>query len=609
MDLDLLPRISRLFRLLDLFSEASSAGYIDKIIIDHVSMGDAMNTLRDGSYKTIRNIDFAALDGVAIKPVGLYGSKSALIETLMTLGVVDKSLLGTVASAEDLPQPVNRNQLSPSLRSGIYLFIPPISSSNTQAISSAVIYLIYWPEDETWNDDAPPSVQKNRVSFMRYLTKLTPDISSLISEEHAAAFVWKYDDEHARGAAARDSSTDDESDDDDRFVKFKVKKSGQEEECVQIYPGFTFIHPLLGYYDPQSTKASPVPGETSQAFMVSRTHLAGIQEKKLNRLVTGTWLRSELAKDHNVYLGEGINENIVQILFDHGAMRTEATQIYHAYKTRKKELEPKFLERKNEALSKLQSEWPTLKKHAELLIRRRFSEVYSTLQTISQKLTNGSEDSLEYLTRLCAGVPKARTALERYRGQRVPTIVDSREYKSLKDRFIDVTEVLRGEDLTEEAQSLIDSIASPDKSPALSRRANTSGYEPYKWMFSYKARILAASSITAGINSSRPGSGRPRSVRSSLERDDVEFLRALEEYESRPAFRDVVRTIKNAAIHWIESRIWDTSDDIAGTLQNLLESFSTEEAFKLYCDEEFNTVMVELRRALIPYISKSAETL
>lgn len=81
-------------------------------------------------------------------------------------------------------------------------------------------------------------------------------------------------------------------------------------------------------------------------------------------------------KDHNVYLGEGINEDIIQTLFDLGAMRSEAIQIYHAYKTRKKELEPRFLERKKEALSKLQSEWPTLKKHAELLIRRQFSEVY-----------------------------------------------------------------------------------------------------------------------------------------------------------------------------------------------------------------------------------------
>lgn len=57
-------------------------------------------------------------------------------------------------------------------------------------------------------------------------------------------------------------------------------------------------------------------------------------------------------------------------------MRPEAIHIYHSYKGRRKDLEPKFLERKDAAISKLQPEWPTLKKHAELLVRRRFSEVY-----------------------------------------------------------------------------------------------------------------------------------------------------------------------------------------------------------------------------------------
>ena len=28
-------------------------------------------------------------------------------------------------------------------------------------------YVIYWPEDSTWDDSAPPSVCRNRVTFMR----------------------------------------------------------------------------------------------------------------------------------------------------------------------------------------------------------------------------------------------------------------------------------------------------------------------------------------------------------------------------------------------------------------------------------------------------------
>ncbi|KIO18759.1 hypothetical protein M407DRAFT_31571 [Tulasnella calospora MUT 4182] len=574
ISLDLLPRIPGLFRLLDLVSD----GHTETIITDHDSMGAAMNTLRGGSYKTISKIDFAALDGVSIKPVGLYGSKSALTETLMMLEVVGESL------AEHLRQPINRDsQLLPYLRSGIYLLLPPIPASNAQAPSLAVIYVIYWPEDETWNDDAPPTVQKNRVFFMRYLTKLAQDIRPLISEEHAAAFVWKYDNEKTRGAATSDSGSDDGlDDDDDRFVKFEVKQSSHEDKGVQQYPGFTFIHPFLGYSNPQSAIASPAHGETSQAFMLSRMHEEGTHEKKFNGPANGNWLRTELRKDHNVYLGAGITEEVVQTLFDLGAMKSEASQIYHSYKTRKKEIEPKFLEKKNAALSKLQPQWPILKKHAELLARQRFSEVYNTLHTISSKLTSEIKDSLEYLTQLSVGVPKARTALERYCGQETPTKINSHEYNSLKDRFIDVAEVLHGfVPITEEAQSLIDSIVSPDESRARSRRTNTHVF-----------------------GSGRPTSDRPRFARSSLGQDDVGFLRALEQYGSQSAYRDVVQAIKNAATHRIESLIWETSNEAAGALQNLLESFSTQEALKSYCEEEFCTVMGDLCRALVPYPSK-----
>lgn len=55
-------------------------------------MGDAMNAIRDGSYKTISKIDFAALDTISIKPVGVYGSKSAIIQFLLDAGVIDESM-------------------------------------------------------------------------------------------------------------------------------------------------------------------------------------------------------------------------------------------------------------------------------------------------------------------------------------------------------------------------------------------------------------------------------------------------------------------------------------------------------------------------------------
>ena len=33
------------------------------------------------------------------------------------------------------------------------------------------VFVIYWPEDETWHDGAIDSVRRNRVTFMRYPAK------------------------------------------------------------------------------------------------------------------------------------------------------------------------------------------------------------------------------------------------------------------------------------------------------------------------------------------------------------------------------------------------------------------------------------------------------
>jgi hypothetical protein len=51
---------------------------------------------------------------------------------------------------------------SPQLRAGIYIFRP-----DAPGVVDTT-YIIFWPEDTTWNDDAISSVQRNRVTFMRY---------------------------------------------------------------------------------------------------------------------------------------------------------------------------------------------------------------------------------------------------------------------------------------------------------------------------------------------------------------------------------------------------------------------------------------------------------
>lgn len=50
----------------------------------------------------------------------------------------------------------------PILRSGLYIVSSFVSMAAEQA------YVLYWPEDTTWNDQAVSTVQRNRTMFMRY---------------------------------------------------------------------------------------------------------------------------------------------------------------------------------------------------------------------------------------------------------------------------------------------------------------------------------------------------------------------------------------------------------------------------------------------------------
>jgi hypothetical protein len=48
------------------------------------------------------------------------------------------------------------------LRSGLYAVRSSVPTAEV------LVYILYWPEDTTWNDQAVSSVQRNRVMFMRY---------------------------------------------------------------------------------------------------------------------------------------------------------------------------------------------------------------------------------------------------------------------------------------------------------------------------------------------------------------------------------------------------------------------------------------------------------
>ena len=108
---DLADEVKGMYRLLELIRESGSNGYckkhsypprdgfttfirciVDKVIIAQDSLQRFVNVMSPGAYSSITEVDFKALDCLAIKPLGIYGCKDEIVRLLQSLGAVDKKL-------------------------------------------------------------------------------------------------------------------------------------------------------------------------------------------------------------------------------------------------------------------------------------------------------------------------------------------------------------------------------------------------------------------------------------------------------------------------------------------------------------------------------------
>jgi hypothetical protein len=112
-------------------------------------------------------------------------------------------------------------------------------------------YVIYWPEDSTWDDSATSSVSRNRVTFIRratieapilfcishfrnrYLTKICDQVVALVSAKHSASIVWNDEDTDSSETESMDIDKDS-----DRLVTFVVEKTNDQEDGAELRPGF-----------------------------------------------------------------------------------------------------------------------------------------------------------------------------------------------------------------------------------------------------------------------------------------------------------------------------------------------------------------------------------
>jgi len=277
--MDLADKIKGMYRLLDLISESGSNGcgnepfldsllatsinpflfVVDKVIIAQDSLKRFINTICPESYASLTKVDFKALDRFTIKPLGIYGSKVEIVRFLRSLDAVNEDMcvdflflfcFGQVVdptfSARLLLAPTESGGSRPALLSGLYVLVAGQINSTQERH-----YVIYWPEDSTWDDSPASSVCRNRVTFMRwvladnhiflpffmplcrYLTKMCDQVLALVSPEHAP-IVWDIED-------SDNESMDVDTGDDDRLFTYEVAKRNEQEESAVSRPGFQVI--------------------------------------------------------------------------------------------------------------------------------------------------------------------------------------------------------------------------------------------------------------------------------------------------------------------------------------------------------------------------------
>ncbi|KAF8491332.1 hypothetical protein F5888DRAFT_1057818 [Russula emetica] len=341
--------VKGMYRLLDLITEQGSSGLVDKIVIAQQSLQAFINAISPGAYSSITKVNFKKLDNSSLKPLGVYGSKEEIVRFLREIHAVDDNTARKLLTPQN---GFNSRGAEPILRSGLYVVRSFVSTAEERA------YVLYWPEDTTWNDQAVSTVQRNRVTFMRYLTKLCDQIVCLLSSEHSQAIVWGDEDDD-------DVSIDSDNDDSGRLYDFVVAKTNDQEENVVARPGFTMDSSLFVdqrpppriHVDHKNLSPRLLYGETVQGFMTAEFKQAEtLVEKFSHRDQSDSQIRLLLGNDVVLCLSEKIDDKSLETLMKL-ALIDRFPKDFAMWETRRGEIIQRFqgirTERQNEMHIKL----------------------------------------------------------------------------------------------------------------------------------------------------------------------------------------------------------------------------------------------------------------
>ncbi|EKM59289.1 uncharacterized protein PHACADRAFT_87023 [Phanerochaete carnosa HHB-10118-sp] len=351
---DIVETIPGMYRILDLVSEQGSGGLVDKVIISQASFGRFVDDICPGAYQSMTRVNFEALDDLSVRPLGIYGSKSEIVRYLKDLDLITDV---TYHSSQVLLTGQDDMPATRALRSGLYVLL------NAHA---DVVYAIFWPQDTTWDDDAISSVARNRVTFMRYLTKIADQIIALVPDDYSDSMVL------AEEAPAESFDVDGV----DRLFTFEVRKTREEEENVTATEGFKVLSSLCPHgiafpFIGVSRLLHPrlVYGETCLGIMSISYQKPITMERWKTEEFSRTRLL-EFIKKESFVLSRSLSEDAFKALVEMG-LAAFAQDEYQQLDERRNSLTADLAKREKEVSDKLES---TLLDQNLLLVDALFME-------------------------------------------------------------------------------------------------------------------------------------------------------------------------------------------------------------------------------------------
>ncbi|PVF98358.1 hypothetical protein CPB86DRAFT_758529 [Serendipita vermifera] len=332
---DLSHHIKGCYRLIKLVIDDGLGDPVPKTIIDQESFKRYIDLVSPGSYRSSARIDFDALDKHAIKPRGVCGSISSLANFLLNIGSINSEI------AALLCEPRDESSGRPALCPGIYLL-------DGRHIATDLNYIIFWPEDDTWDDDAGLAASDNRTIFMRYLGQLSDQLVCLISDEHAASLTLDGGKTHTHDANMQANSGK-------MFktgnVEFPEVAADQSTEAGPIYETISIKH-LTPTNEANLPSGYPshlpshylnprlIVGDAAQGILFTKYVAEGIERTEIEDKVTRTWLESLFSGNtgYQVDIDENIDERSVSILIQMDFVNTRCGDLESRWKTYKEKL-------------------------------------------------------------------------------------------------------------------------------------------------------------------------------------------------------------------------------------------------------------------------------